>query len=139
MKSLMKRIFAGLIAAIMFASLAFSFGAINASAISLNDPAQFYQGNANYALPSSAGANVDLVKVVTNIINWVMGLLGLVAVVVIIWAGFLWMTAGGNEDQLKKAKDKVIQGVIGLVMIMAAWSIAYFVISTVGSKFINAS
>lgn len=67
----------------------------------------------------------DLAK---NIINIILGFLGIIAVIIIIMAGFTWMTAGGEEDKVTEARQRLIQGAIGLVLIIAAWMIAYFVI-----------
>jgi hypothetical protein len=70
-----------------------------------------------------------LVETVVNIINVALTLLGIVSVVIILIAGFKWMTAGGNEDQVAEAKKRITQGVIGLAVILSAYAIANFVIS----------
>ncbi len=62
-------------------------------------------------------------------INTVLGLLGVIFLVIIIYAGFLWMTAGGNDDQVGKAKKWLVNGIIGVVIVIAAYSISYFVLS----------
>jgi len=70
----------------------------------------------------------DLKTVVFLVINVIMGFLGIVAVVIILWGGFQWMTAGGNEDQVGSAKKTIIAGVVGLAIVIAAWAIAAFVV-----------
>jgi hypothetical protein len=75
----------------------------------------------------------DLPVVASNIINAALGILGLVAVVIILIGGFKWMTAMGNEDNVKKAKALIIQGVIGLVIIVCSWAIAKFVIDALNN------
>ena len=72
-----------------------------------------------------------LEQIVPNIISGFLGLLGLVCVILIIYAGYLWMTAGGNEEQVTKAKKIITNAVIGLIIVMLAYSISYFVISRV--------
>jgi hypothetical protein len=72
----------------------------------------------------------DLRQTIAGIINVVMGFLGIVAVVIILIGGFIWMTAGGNEEKVKKAKALIFQGIIGLVIILASYAIATFVISS---------
>nr|NIS50742.1 hypothetical protein [Phycisphaerae bacterium] len=57
-------------------------------------------------------------------------LLGIIAVVIILIGGFQWMTAGGNEENVDKAKKRIIQGVIGLAIILASWAIARFVLES---------
>ncbi len=64
-----------------------------------------------------------------SIINIVLGLLGIVAVGLIIYAGFLWTTAAGNEQQIEKAKLILRNALIGLVIIFSSWAIATFVVS----------
>ncbi|MEK7189004.1 MAG: hypothetical protein AAB671_00660, partial [Patescibacteria group bacterium] len=74
----------------------------------------------------------DLKSVITTIVNIALGFLGIVAVIIIIYAGYLWMTASGNEEQVAKAKSILRNAVIGLVIIMASWAIAAFVINRIG-------
>jgi len=62
-----------------------------------------------------AGSNQDLElnETIANIINLVLGFLGLIAVVIILIGGFKWMTAGGNEEKVGEAKKLLIAGLIG--------------------------
>ncbi len=62
-----------------------------------------------------------------RVINYLLGLVGTLFIVYIVYAGYLWMTAGGEEQQIEKAKDHMKNGVIGLVIILAAFSITLFV------------
>jgi hypothetical protein len=73
----------------------------------------------------------DVRTYVSLIIRGFMGLLGLVAVLLFLYAGFLWMTAQGNEDKVKTAKKIMVDAVIGLVIILAAYSIAMFIVRLV--------
>lgn len=66
---------------------------------------------------------------IANIINIGLGLLGLIFFVLVLYAGFLWMTASGNGDQVGKAKTMLTQAVIGLIIVLAAFAISNFVIS----------
>lgn len=72
----------------------------------------------------------DVRETVSRIINVALGMLGIVAVVIVLWGGFRWMTAGGNEEKVGEAKKLLIAGLIGLVIILLAWGIATWVIST---------
>src|SRR3989339_1035773 len=60
----------------------------------------------------------DVRATIASIINVALGLLGIVAVVIILAGGFRWMTAGGNEENVEKAKKLIIAGVIGLAIIL---------------------
>jgi len=65
--------------------------------------------------------------IITNIINVSLGLLGIVATVLIIYAGFLWMTAGGDENKAGTARKIIFAAVIGLVIILMAFAITKYV------------
>lgn len=73
------------------------------------------------------------IVVVMKVMNWVLGLLGLVAVILIILGGFKWMTAAGSEENIKKAKKVLIAGVVGLVIILVGLGVANFVINQLKS------
>jgi amino acid transporter len=73
----------------------------------------------------------DLRAIITSFIQVLLGFLGLIAVIIILVGGFKWMTAMGNEDTVDKAKDLIKAGVIGLVIVLAAYAIATFVINTI--------
>lgn len=72
----------------------------------------------------------DIRTTIASIINVALGMLGIVAVVLILYGGFIWMTAGGEEEKTKKAKNLIIQGIIGMVIILSAWAIASFVLGS---------
>lgn len=70
--------------------------------------------------------------IVSQIINIALGFLGIVAVGIVIYGGFVWMTAEGSEDKVDKAKKILKAGVIGLLIILASWGIAAFVLNKLG-------
>lgn len=74
-------------------------------------------------------SNADPRVTVAKLINVAMLFLGLIAVVLILLAGFKWMMAGGNEDKVGEAKKLMGAGVIGLVIILSAWGIATFILN----------
>lgn len=67
--------------------------------------------------------------IIQVVISAFLGLLGIIFLVLIIYAGFEWMTAQGDEEKVTKAKDTLTRAIIGLVIITAAYSITYFVFS----------
>jgi len=69
--------------------------------------------------------------VVAGIIKVVLGFLGTIAVVLIIIAGFQWMTAAGNEDKVGKAKKIMTAAVTGLVIVLMAYALSSFVIDAI--------
>jgi hypothetical protein len=66
--------------------------------------------------------------IAASVIRIILGFLGIVAVIIILLGGFKWMTAGGNEDKVGEAKKLITAGIIGLVIIIAAFAIATFVL-----------
>ena len=76
--------------------------------------------------------DADLRVTIAKIVRVVLGFLGILAVLIVLWAGFLWMTAAGNEDQVGRAKRILIQGLIGLLIIMSALAITQFVLKEFG-------
>ncbi len=69
----------------------------------------------------------DLMSTVINIVQWALGFLGLIAVIMIMYGGFIWMTAGGNPEKIDKAKKILQRAVIGLVIILLSWAITLFI------------
>lgn len=72
--------------------------------------------------------DAPLTETINNIIGVFMGILGIIAVVLILMGGFKWMTAQGDEEKVKKAQKLITQGVAGLAVILAAYAIARFVV-----------
>ena len=64
----------------------------------------------------------------TNILNWIVGILGIVAVIVIIIGGVNYMTSAGDAGKVKKAKDTILYGIIGLIVAALAFAIVNWVI-----------
>lgn len=88
------------------------------------------QGELGLQYPASTGlASTDVRVTVARIIRVAMGLLGIVAVVIILIGGFTWMTAGGNSEKVDQAKQWIFAGIIGLAIILSAYAIASFVIN----------
>lgn len=69
----------------------------------------------------------DVRIVIVNIIRIVLGVLGIIFLGIVLYAGFLWMTAGGNSQQVQKAQKILVNGIIGLVIIVMAGVITQFV------------
>lgn len=68
--------------------------------------------------------------IAASVIRIILGFLGIIAVIIILLGGFKWMTAGGNEDKVGEAKKLITAGVVGLVIIIASFAIATFVLNS---------
>lgn len=82
-------------------------------------------------LAKDHAGSTDLMVTLDTIINVVLGVLGLLAVVVIIYGGFMYTTSAGDASKIKKAKDTIMYGVIGLVIALLAYAIVNFVLSSI--------
>ncbi len=70
----------------------------------------------------------DIRVTVVRIINIVLSVVGVVFLILIVLAGFKYMTAAGNEDQVSTAVKQITQAVIGFVIIASAWGVSYFIL-----------
>ena len=70
----------------------------------------------------------DVAIVVGNVVNIVLEVLGLILFVLLIAGGVMWMTSGGDEEQIEKAKNLLSNAIIGLAIIILAYAIVHFVI-----------
>lgn len=80
---------------------------------SLNDKAKF--------------GDSTIAGTVATVITAFLSLLGIIFTLLILYSGFLWMTAGGDSDQVQKAKQGISRSIIGIVILMSAYSIMFFV------------
>jgi len=68
-----------------------------------------------------------LASILGQIANAFLSLLAIIFVILIILAGYSWLTAGGNEQKVDKAKNTMTRAIIGLLIILGAWAIWTFV------------
>lgn len=121
--------------------LVFALGSILAFALAssaLAEPQPECGNDPNDPLGLDCGKLTGLTQndpraIVGRIINVVLGVLGTIATVLIFYAGFLWMTAGGEEEQVTKAKTVLYSSIIGLVIILSAYAISTFVVRQIYS------
>lgn len=82
------------------------------------------------SIPESESGDT-LIPTLQVIINVVLGVLGLVAVIMIIIGGFSFMTSQGDASKVTKARNTILYGVIGLIIAMLAFAIVNFVLTNV--------
>lgn len=73
--------------------------------------------------------NQDIRIIIANIIRVALGLLGITTVVLMVYAGYMWMTSAGEEEKVAAAKNTIKNAAIGLAIILSAYAIVSFVIS----------
>lgn len=82
-------------------------------------------GNAGY---ENADANSALILVQT-VINVFLSVIGVLLLVYILYAGYNWLTAQGEEEKVTRAKDTITRAIIGAIIIIGAYAISMFVMS----------
>ncbi len=84
----------------------------------------FGVSNLNGLTPLKGG---DLRDIIFKIIQYLMGFLALIVFLLILYAGWMWMTSGGDPGKIKKAKGIIANAVIGLAVIIFSYTITLFV------------
>lgn len=79
----------------------------------------------------SSGEGIDLHTMIVNILRYLLTFIGIIAIVIVMLAGLKWMASGGDAEKVGQAKSMLVGSFIGLIIIMAAYSITNFVISSV--------
>ncbi|MCF7794853.1 hypothetical protein K9M50_00625 [Patescibacteria group bacterium] len=106
--------------------------------------AQGYNFNKNSGLDETAisggftktffNSSESINSSISLIINTVLSFLGVIFLVLTIVAGYQWMTAGGNEEQVKKSQQQLKNSIIGLVIVLAAYAITMLVTSILANQ-----
>lgn len=90
-------------------------------------------GNVGLITANSGLTDRDLTDIIGGFIQVALSLLGIIFLLLVLYAGFLWMTAGGNDDQIKQAKSLMTNGAVGLVIIITSFAISSFVMSALST------
>lgn len=83
------------------------------------------------AAPEALRTQTSVPKIIGNVINAALGLVGVVFLILMIYAGIRWMTARGKSEYAETAKDTITRAIIGLIIIAAAYAITSFVLNRV--------
>lgn len=67
-------------------------------------------------------------EIVFNVVYIFLGILGIITVLLMIYGGFLWLTAGGEENKAKQGTTILFQAVVGLIIILSSYAVTYFVL-----------
>lgn len=82
-------------------------------------------------IDNSLASGEDMRIVAGRFIQFALGFLGILAVLLIMYGGFIWMTSGGDEEKIKKAKGVLQSSVIGLVIILSSWGLTTFILNKI--------
>lgn len=84
-----------------------------------------------YTLPNPFGSTQSIPEIIVNIINFALGLIGIVALVMFIYGGFVILTAHGNADQFKKGTHTLLYAVIGIAVVLTSYSVLSYLFTNV--------
>ena len=76
--------------------------------------------------PLSGYGKAELWQSLARAINWITALIGVASLIFLLYGAYMYMSAGQNEDNLKKAKASVLYGIIGAVVAVLAFSVFTF-------------
>ena len=82
---------------------------------------------------------ISIPTVAGGIIKIFLSILAVIFIILMLYAGYLWMTARGNEEQVTKAKELITSAVIGLVIVIAAYAITYFALYMIAKEYVQDS
>jgi hypothetical protein len=91
------------------------------------------EGVAKTVYGSAATAQGQLPLIVGGVIKAAIAIVGLIFVILLVYAGYIWMMARGEEKSVEKAKDTIMRAIIGLFIVIAAYAIASFVVARLTS------
>lgn len=102
----------------------FAYGVVFASEASAAASAGWGQNNT-----APSGVPTELEGTVMNITNYILGFVTLIATLIIIYGGVLYLTSAGNEDLISKAKTTIVYGIVGIIVC----GLAYAMVTVVGT------
>ncbi len=88
-------------------------------------------GGSDGGIENPLGSTDSLTKVLKNVINWMLGLVGFLALIALIVGGGRMIVDFGNEEQVKKAKATILWAVVGLAVVVLSYAIINIVVSDI--------
>jgi len=82
---------------------------------------------------------ISIPTVAGGIIKIFLSILSIIFIALMLYGGYLWMTARGNQEQVTKAKELITSAVIGLIIVIAAYAITYFVLYMLAKEYVQDS
>ena len=104
-------------------------GANNVSAADDDADALLWGGQRTEVTTQIGLGQKDPRQIIASVIRVALGFLGIIAVLITLAGGFKYMTAGGAEDKVDEAKKLMISGVIGLIIVLASFGLATFIMN----------
>lgn len=109
-------------ALIVFAIMAVALTAVNLAPIAMAQ-GLISPGDQPGAIANQTGGEGDIREFAKTILNFILGFLGFIAVVYIIYGGFLYIMSGGDDTNVDKGKKIILNAAIGIIIILASFAI----------------
>lgn len=112
----------------------FAFAAITAKSTGLEASGKLA------GLSTACGSGTDCIAaIIGKVLAAALGFLGIVFLGLLLYAGFLWMTSGGETERAKQARTLIANAVAGLIIIAASYVITSYVLTQVQTAMNTAS
>lgn len=128
---IIKKYLAFFLVILIFGISLLSLASSPVSALSLKDSGKQLGTSGLKAGYETSGDSSNIEYIIAQTIKVILSFLGVIFLSLTIYGGFLWMTAHGNEDQVVKARKLITEASIGLVVILAAYIITYYVVEKI--------
>lgn len=79
-------------------------------------------------LPNPLGKGTTIESLIARIIEYVLGLIGTISLLLFIYGGMIWMTSAGSSDKVKKGRDIIVWAVIGMAVVFMSYIAVKFII-----------
>ncbi len=107
-------------------------GPVSAQTPATDQPAHSYGLNET-AQGAGFNTNQNIVDITGGVIAWALGIFGFVFFIFIMAGGYTWMTAGGNEEKIKRAKMIIGASISGLLLVFLAYALASTIVNSLVS------
>ena len=88
---------------------------------------EYQKARSRLGQADSGDSTTRVLSTVSSILKFIFGFIGIILVLLVMYAGFIWMTAAGEAEKVKKAKSYLLNAAIGLVILLSASGVSIFV------------
>ena len=96
--------------------------------------AQGIFGDPTVSKPSQFEGSQTATQLIVKILNVVLAIVGLIAVLFLVWGGFKYITSAGDEEKVKEAKQTIINSLIGVAVVILAFALVRIVANAIGGR-----
>ena len=96
---------------------------LNPSLVTASD----FRAGLNETAAGTGHTASDIPATIGKVVGAALAFVGVVFLILMIYGGFLWMLARGNETEVTKAKDTIIAAIIGLIIVLSAYAITSYI------------